>query len=105
MTFPKQTPMTEAQKTDSSVPVSMCGMPRSLATSLLITGVPDAVFCHSGRFVAIARSRDGAMSLLSRLSEKQWQDAFRAGGYEPATANRFISKLREKMAQGLALKQ
>lgn len=45
------------------------------------------------------------MSLLSRLSEKQWQDAFRAGGYEPATANRFISKLREKMAQGKALKQ
>jgi uncharacterized UPF0160 family protein len=30
------------------------------------TGVPDAVFCHSGRFVAIARSRDGVMSLLSQ---------------------------------------
>lgn len=31
-----------------------------------VTGVPDAVFCHSGRFVAIARSRDGVMSLLSQ---------------------------------------
>ena len=45
------------------------------------------------------------MSLLSRLSEKQWQDAFRAGGYDAATANRFIAKLREKMAAGQALKQ
>ena len=45
------------------------------------------------------------MSLMSRLTEKQWQDAFRAGGYEASTADRFIRKLREKMAAGLALKQ
>ena len=44
-----------------------------------------------------------ASELLGRLSEKQWQDAFRAGGYEPAVANRFIAKLREKIAQGRAL--
>jgi uncharacterized UPF0160 family protein len=28
------------------------------------TGVPDSVFCHAGRFVAIAQSREGALELL-----------------------------------------
>ena len=30
------------------------------------TGVPDAVFCHAGRFIAITRSREGAMALLEQ---------------------------------------
>lgn len=38
--------------------------------------------------------------LLSRLTERQWRDAFRAGGYESEIADRFIRKLREKVAQG-----
>jgi hypothetical protein len=42
-------------------------------------------------------------SLLARLRPKQWQDAFRAAGYDEPTANRFIRKLQEKVAQGLAL--
>jgi hypothetical protein len=44
-----------------------------------------------------------ASNLLGRLSDQQWQDAFRAGGYEPATANRFIARLREKIEQGRSL--
>ena len=44
-----------------------------------------------------------ASELLGRLSDKQWADAFRAGGYEPAVANRFIAKLKEKVQQGRAL--
>lgn len=40
---------------------------------------------------------------LGRLTERQWQDAFAAGGYEPAVAARFIEKLRQKIAEGLAL--
>ncbi|MTD45238.1 MYG1 family protein [Conexibacter sp. W3-3-2] len=28
-----------------------------------VTGVPDAVFCHAARFLAVARSREGAMAL------------------------------------------
>ncbi len=32
-----------------------------------VTGVSDAVFCHSGRFLAVAGSRDGAMA-LARLA-------------------------------------
>jgi hypothetical protein len=43
--------------------------------------------------------------LLARLTPEQWQDAFRAGGYEPEAANRFIAKLREKIDQGRALGQ
>ena len=41
-----------------------------------------------------------ASQLLSRLSDRQWRDAFRAGGYQPQVAERFIRKLREKVRQG-----
>lgn len=39
--------------------------------------------------------------LLARLSDKQWSDAFRAGGYDTAEAERFIKRLRAKVAEGL----
>jgi len=41
-----------------------------------------------------------ASELLGQLSDKQWRDAFRAGGFEPNAANRFIKKLHEKIAAG-----
>jgi hypothetical protein len=44
-----------------------------------------------------------ASELLGRLTDKQWADAFRAGGYEPAVANRFIAKLKAKVNEGKAL--
>ena len=44
-----------------------------------------------------------ACNLLGRLSDKQFQDAFRAANYEPDTANRFIARLKEKIQQGRAL--
>ncbi len=44
-----------------------------------------------------------ACELLARLSERQWNDAFRAGGYGPEQSARYISKLREKIAAGRAL--
>jgi hypothetical protein len=40
---------------------------------------------------------------LAKLTDKQWRDAFRAAGYEPTLAARFIAKLKEKIAEGLAL--
>ena len=43
--------------------------------------------------------------LLSRLSDAQWSDAFRAAGYPPDQASRYIAKLKSKVAQGLALGQ
>ena len=41
--------------------------------------------------------------LFSRLSDSQWQDAFRAGGYSPEDAARYISKFKARIAAGLAL--
>ena len=41
--------------------------------------------------------------LMSRLSDKQWDDAFRAAAYETAERQRFIAKLKSKVNQGLAL--
>lgn len=45
-----------------------------------------------------------ACERLSLLSDQQWQAAFRAGGYSPDRAERYIRKIKEKIAQGLALK-
>lgn len=39
---------------------------------------------------------------LSRLTDRQLADAFRAAGYPDATANRFITRLKAKIAEGLA---
>jgi hypothetical protein len=41
--------------------------------------------------------------LMSRLTERQWQDAFRAAGYTPEQTTRYVRKIKEKIAQGLAL--
>ena len=41
-----------------------------------------------------------ASNLLARLTDQQWRDAFRAAGYEPQVASRFIRKLDEKIQQG-----
>lgn len=40
-----------------------------------------------------------AAALAERLSLRQWQDAFRAGGYAPEIATRFIDILRGRIAQ------
>ena len=40
---------------------------------------------------------------LDRLTPQQWSDAFRAAGYSDAEAARYIRKIREKVAAGLAL--
>jgi len=39
--------------------------------------------------------------LLARLSPKQWSDAFRAGGFTEAEADRYIRRLRQKIEEGL----
>jgi hypothetical protein len=40
---------------------------------------------------------------LSRLTAAQWRDAFRAAGQPPDVTDRFVARLREKIAEGLAL--
>jgi hypothetical protein len=37
---------------------------------------------------------------LTALSDRQWHDAFRAGGWPEPLAERFIARLREKMKEG-----
>jgi hypothetical protein len=44
-----------------------------------------------------------ATDLLSQLTDEQWSDAFRAGGYADDTAARFTSKLRATIAEGRLL--
>jgi uncharacterized UPF0160 family protein len=39
---------------------------RSGAELAEVTGVPDAVFCHTGRFIAVAASREGIVALTER---------------------------------------
>jgi hypothetical protein len=41
---------------------------------------------------------------LERLTDAQWQDAFRAGGFPQEDADRYIRRLKQKIAEGLALK-
>jgi len=40
-----------------------------------------------------------AAALIGGLSERQWNDAFRAGGYAPDLAARFINILRQRITQ------
>lgn len=41
-----------------------------------------------------------ASGVLARLTDAQWRETFRAGGYEPAVADRFIQRLRTKIHEG-----
>ena len=73
---------------------------------LLGTNNGRVQFAYNGWYKNLVRDRIApedvawASALLGRLSDKQWADAFRAGGYEPDVANRFIAKLKEKIRDG-----
>jgi hypothetical protein len=72
-----------------------------------ITGVKGGFvrFSYHGWHKEILRGRitpadaGWASALLSRLSDRQWNDAFRAGGYTPAVAGRFIRKLHANITR------
>jgi hypothetical protein len=72
-----------------------------------ITGVEGGfvTFSYHGKHKELLRDRitpadaGWASALLSRLSDRQWNDAFRAGGYTPAVAGRFIRKLHANIAR------
>ncbi len=71
-----------------------------------IAGVDDGFvnFAYQGRQPELVRKRitvddvRWAADLLGGLSETQWRDAFRAGGYEPVLADRFIRKIKDNLA-------
>jgi len=45
-----------------------------------------------------------ASELAARIPDGHWQAAFRAGGYAPDIADRYIRKIRQKIGDGLALR-
>jgi hypothetical protein len=44
-----------------------------------------------------------AAALLAGLSDRQWHDAFRAGGYPDDLSARFIRKIKANVAQAQAI--
>jgi hypothetical protein len=87
------------------------GHPESFAKVPFILGVSHGKveFAYGGWYKNLVRDRitpeevAWASDLLGRLSDKQWADAFRAGGFDPDDARRFITKLKEKVDQGRSL--
>jgi hypothetical protein len=87
--------------------------PEAFAREPFILGVEGGhvVFAYKSWYRNYVRDRitpgDVAWiaDLLAKLSDRQWQDAFRAAGYEPAVANAFIETLKRKVAQGQALRR
>jgi hypothetical protein len=85
--------------------------PDLFAQQIFIKGVHDGFVqfdyhgWHQDLFLRRIRTDDlrWGCERLSRLSDKQWDDAFRAGGYDAATAARFIGALKKRIAQGLAV--
>ena len=72
-----------------------------------ITGVERGfvTFSYHGKQPELIRGRitpadaGWAGALLSQLSDRQWGDAFRAGGYTPEVAERYIRKLHANVAR------
>lgn len=87
--------------------------PETFERTPFILGVTDGRidFAYSGWYKNYVEDRISpadvvwVTSLLSRLTGKQWHDAFRAGGYEPAVANRFVRALRQKIEEGQSLRR
>ena len=77
------------------------------AADPFIAGVEDGVveFTYQGWHQELVRDRirvadlRWAASLLSRLTDRQWRDAFLAAGYTPASAEPFIAAIRSRIAQ------
>ena len=50
-----------------------------------------------------ARDVVWAAERMSRVSDEQWHDAFRAAGYSDDHARRYVTKIKSKIAEGLKL--
>jgi hypothetical protein len=73
-----------------------------------ITGVDDGFLqfgyggLHAGLLKGLTPSdARWICERLQRLSDLQWRDAFRAGGYDEETTGRYLEKMRQKIGQGL----
>lgn len=87
------------------------GDPAAFERSGFIKGVSDGKvrFDYRGRHKALFENITPAdvrwiCDRLDRLTDRQIEDAFRAGGYPKSLADRFIRRLEQKIAEGRALK-
>lgn len=76
-----------------------------------IRGVEDGTvrFDYRGRHKALFQNITPAdvrwlCERLNQLTDEQWNDAFRAGGFGKPVADRFVRRMKQKIAEGLALK-
>ena len=85
--------------------------PDAFAKAPFILGVDrnHVQFAYTGYYEKYVRDRISpddvawAARLLGRLTDEQWHDAFRAGGYDRPTAARFLRTVRERIRDGQAL--
>ena len=85
--------------------------PDAFAHTPFVLGVDRnfAQFAYTGYYEKYVRGRVSpddvvwATRLLGRLTDQQWNDAFRAGGYDRPTTARFLRTLRERIRDGQAL--
>lgn len=85
--------------------------PESFEKVPFLLGVQNGFvqFHYSGWYKNLVRDRitpedvAWASDLIGKLSDQQLQDAFRAGGFKPEVANRYITKLRAKIEEGRAI--
>jgi hypothetical protein len=76
-----------------------------------ITGIDEGgiEFDYKGRHKELLRmitppDVQWAAARLQRLTDQQWRDAFRAANYATPTADRYLARINEKIADGLALR-
>jgi hypothetical protein len=87
------------------------GDPARFERNVFVTGVSNGfvAFDYHGLHQELVRRRitpgdvAWACDLLGGLTDRQWSDAFRAAGYAPAVADRFIRRIQQRIAQGKAL--
>ena len=96
---------------DTGKLVPMKNDPDAFERSPFVTGVRDGrvQFGYRGWHQEIVRDRIApadvrwACGLLAALTDRQWQEAFLAGGYQPSIAARFIQTLKRRIAAGQTL--
>ena len=84
------------------------GDPDAFENHPFILGVNNrhVTFAYSGWYKNLVRDRitpddvAWASNLLAQLTDRQWRDAFRAGGYDADASSRFIRALRARIEQG-----
>jgi hypothetical protein len=89
------------------------GDPSLFERNGFITGVKNGFveFDYHGFHQELVRHRitpedvAWACDLVTGLTDRQWHDAFRAGGYEPAIADRFIHRIQQRIADGQQLSE